>query len=39
MPVIASAGPWQNFKNEVVARNVDDLHSDNNKLGVLADRA
>ena len=27
------AGPWQNFKNEVVAQNVDDLHSDNNKLG------
>jgi hypothetical protein len=27
-------GPWQNFKNEVVAQNVDDLHSDNNKLGV-----
>jgi hypothetical protein len=27
------AGPWQNFKDEVVAQNVDDLHSDNNKLG------
>jgi hypothetical protein len=27
-------GPWQNFKGEVVAQNVDDLHSDNNKLGV-----
>ena len=27
-------GPWQNFKKEVVAQNVDDLHSDNNKLGV-----
>jgi hypothetical protein len=27
-------GPWQNFKNEVVAQNVDDLHGDNNKLGV-----
>jgi len=27
-------GPWQNFKNEVVAQNVDDLHSDNNKLGM-----
>ncbi len=26
-------GPWQNFKGEVVAKNVDDLHSDNNKLG------
>src|SRR5262245_2576229 len=29
-------GPWQNFKNEVVAQNVDDLHSDNNKLGMQA---
>jgi len=27
-------GPWQNFKNEVVAQNVDDLHSDNNKLSM-----
>src|SRR5215472_6377627 len=27
------AGPWQNFKGEVVAQNIDDLHSDNNKLG------
>jgi len=27
-------GPWQNFKKEVVGQNVDDLHSDNNKLGV-----
>jgi hypothetical protein len=27
-------GPWQNFKTEVVAQNVDDLHSDNNKLGM-----
>ncbi len=27
-------GPWQNFKAEVVAQNVDDLHSDNNKLGM-----
>jgi hypothetical protein len=27
-------GPWQNFKSEVVAQNVDDLHSDNNKLGM-----
>jgi hypothetical protein len=26
-------GPWQNFKNEVVAQSIDDLHSDNNKLG------
>src|SRR6185295_9471579 len=26
-------GPWQNFKGVVVAQNVDDLHSDNNKLG------
>jgi hypothetical protein len=25
-------GPWQNFKKEVVAQNVDDLHSANNKL-------
>src|SRR4249920_1242816 len=28
------SGPWQNFKSEVVAQNVGDLHSDNNKLGV-----
>src|SRR5262245_52194508 len=27
-------GPWQNAKGEVVAQNVDDLHSDNNKLGM-----
>jgi len=27
-------GPWQNFKGETVAQNVDDLHSDNNKLGM-----
>jgi hypothetical protein len=27
-------GSWQNFKGEVVAQNVDDLHSDNNKLGM-----
>ncbi len=27
-------GPWQNFKGEVVAQNVDDLHSDNAKLGM-----
>ena len=26
------AGPWQNFKGVVVAQNVDDLHSDSNKL-------
>jgi hypothetical protein len=26
------AGPWQNFKGEVVAKSVDDLHSDDNKL-------
>src|SRR5262245_22592918 len=25
-------GPWQNFKGEVVAQNIEDLHSDNNKL-------
>src|SRR5262245_15881968 len=29
-------GPWQNFKGEVVAQNVDDLHGDSNKLGVQA---
>jgi hypothetical protein len=29
-------GPWQNFKGEVVAQNVDDLHGDNNKLGMQA---
>jgi hypothetical protein len=27
-------GPWQNFKGEIVAQNIDDLHSDNNKLGM-----
>jgi hypothetical protein len=27
-------GPWQNFKNEVVAQSVDELHGDNNKLGM-----
>jgi hypothetical protein len=27
------SGPWQNFKGEVVAQNVNDLHSDNNHLG------
>ena len=26
-------GPWHNAKGVVVAQNVDDLHSDNNKLG------
>jgi hypothetical protein len=26
-------GPWQNFKGEVIAKDVDDLHSDNVKLG------
>jgi len=26
-------GPWQNSKGVVVAQNVDDLHSENNKLG------
>ena len=26
-------GPWQNAKGVVVAQSVDDLHSDNNKLG------
>ena len=25
-------GPWQNFKGQVVATSLDDLHSDNNKL-------
>ncbi|MBI4367463.1 MAG: lectin [Deltaproteobacteria bacterium] len=25
-------GPWQNFKGEVIAQNVDELHSNNNKL-------
>jgi hypothetical protein len=29
-------GPWQNFKGEVIAQSVDDLHSDNNKLGMQA---
>src|SRR6059036_1486389 len=27
-------GPWQNFKSEVVAKNVDDLHSDGNRLAM-----
>jgi hypothetical protein len=26
-------GPWQNAKGMVIAMNVDDLHSDNNKIG------
>jgi hypothetical protein len=25
-------GPWQNFKGDVIAQNIDDLHGDNNKL-------
>jgi hypothetical protein len=29
-------GPWQNFKKEVVAQSVEDLHSDGNKLGMQA---
>ena len=29
-------GPWQNFKGEVVAQSIADLHSDNNKLGFQA---
>src|ERR1700704_4877418 len=34
-------GPWQNFKGEIVAKDADDLHSDNNKLNEenSADRA
>src|SRR3954464_9511506 len=27
-------GPWQNFKGEAVAKSVDDLHSDNNKMNM-----
>src|SRR5882724_2468109 len=27
-------GPWQNFKGEIVAQNIDDLHGDNSKLGM-----
>src|SRR6185369_17464941 len=27
-------GPWQNFKGEVIAQNADDLHGENNKLGM-----
>lgn len=26
-------GPWQNFKGTVIATSIEDLHSDNNKLG------
>jgi hypothetical protein len=26
-------GPWQNFKGDVIAQNVDELHGDGNKLG------
>ena len=28
------AGPWQNFKGEVIAKSVDELHSDTNKLNM-----
>ena len=28
------SGPWQNFKGEIVAKSVDDLHSPNNKLSM-----
>ena len=28
-------GPWQNFKGDVVATSLDDLHSDNNKLSAM----
>jgi hypothetical protein len=27
-------GPWQNFKGEVIAKSVDDLHSDHNRLSM-----
>jgi hypothetical protein len=27
-------GPWQNFKGDVIAQNVDDLHGDGNKMGM-----
>ena len=27
-------GPWQNFKKEIVAQSVEDLHNDSNKLGM-----
>src|SRR5438477_3898043 len=26
-------GPWQNFKGEVIAKDVEDLHGDGNKMG------
>jgi len=29
-------GPWQNFKGEVIATSVDDLHSDKNKISMQA---
>jgi hypothetical protein len=28
------AGPWQNFKGEVIAKNLDELHGDANKLNM-----
>ena len=28
------AGPWQNFKGEVIAKSVDELHGDQNKLSM-----
>jgi hypothetical protein len=28
------AGPWQNFKGEAIAKSVDDLHSDQNKISM-----
>jgi hypothetical protein len=28
------AGPWQNFKEEALAKSVDDLHSDQNKVSM-----
>ena len=28
------AGPWQNFKGEVIAKSIDDLHGDQNKLSI-----
>jgi hypothetical protein len=28
------AGPWQNFKGEVIAKGVDELHGDQNKLSI-----
>jgi hypothetical protein len=28
------AGPWQNFKGEAIAKSVDDLHSDQNKVSM-----